>query len=127
MRCQVFGSPSATVSNAKPPAMLISASSLPKCAAAASIAFLAARRIGQVDAAEFDLVRRCRYLRRRVVDAGHPRAARQRRIRDHPAERAEAPVTTMTFPFMMGLRAPVKASAHYTDYVRRSGARLPDR
>src|ERR1700712_5197789 len=41
MRCQVLGSPSATASNAKPPAMLISASSLPKCDAAASIAFLA--------------------------------------------------------------------------------------
>ena len=41
MRCQVFGSPSVTVSNAKPPAILIKASSLPKCDVAASIAFLA--------------------------------------------------------------------------------------
>ena len=41
MRCHVLASPSATVSKANPPAMLISASSLPKCEAAASIAFLA--------------------------------------------------------------------------------------
>ena len=60
MRCQVFGSPSATVSKANPPAMLISASSLPKCAAAASIAFLACGGIGKIDAAEFDPVRRGR-------------------------------------------------------------------
>src|SRR6476661_6646102 len=41
IRCQVLGSPSATVSNANPPAMLIRASILPKCDAAAAIAFLA--------------------------------------------------------------------------------------
>ncbi|MHC2437607.1 hypothetical protein ACVMB0_004982 [Bradyrhizobium sp. USDA 4451] len=38
MRCQVAGSPSLTASKVKPPAMLISPSSRPKCAAALSIA-----------------------------------------------------------------------------------------
>ncbi len=56
MRCQVFGSPSAIASNAKPPAILISASSLPKCVAAASIAFLAWAAIGKIDAAKFNPV-----------------------------------------------------------------------
>ena len=34
--------------------------------------------VGEVDAAELEPVRRCRNLRRRVIDAGNPRAARQR-------------------------------------------------
>src|SRR4051812_34562930 len=41
MRCHVLTSPSPTVSKAKPPAMLISPSSLPKCLAAASTAVFA--------------------------------------------------------------------------------------
>ena len=55
------------------------------------------RGVGEVDAAEFEPARRCRILRRRMIDAGDARAARQRRLRDHLAECAEAPVTTMTF------------------------------
>ncbi len=50
--------------------------------------FFGRRRIGQIDAAEFEPVWRCRDLRRRVVDAGYPSAARQRLFGDHLAERA---------------------------------------
>ena len=49
------------------------------------------RRVGQIDAAELDpLGRRC-HLRRRVIDAGDPRAALLRGFGDDPAERAERP------------------------------------
>ena len=89
MRCQVFGSPSATVSNAKPPAILISASSLPKCAADGVDRLLGLRRIGQIDAAKFDAGRPSPAICDcGVIHAGHPRAAGQRGFRDHPAERA---------------------------------------
>src|SRR5882672_10744912 len=46
-------------------------------------------RIGQVDAAEFELLMRRRYLRRRVVHACQAGAARQRLFGDDPAERTE--------------------------------------
>ena len=46
------------------------------------------RRIGKIDAAEFDPVVGRRDLRRRVIHAGHPRAPRQRHLRDHLAQRA---------------------------------------
>ena len=50
---------------------------------------LGLRGVGKIDAAEFDAVGRRRDLRRRVIDAGDPRAPRQRRFRDHLAERAQ--------------------------------------
>src|SRR6266436_6265553 len=78
MRCQVFGSPSATVSNAKAPAILIKASSRPNCAAAASIAFLACAASDRSTPPSSI----------RLVDAGHFCAARKRRFRNHLAERA---------------------------------------
>ena len=111
MRCQVFGSPSATASNAKPPAILTSASSLPKCAATASIALLACGGIGKIDAAEFDPVGRCRNLRWRVIEARHPRAARKRCFRDHAAERARGAGHDNDFSVHDGLRLP-EDSAH---------------
>ena len=46
------------------------------------------RCVGQVDAAELHAVGRIRDLRFGVIDAGHPRAPLQRRLRDHPAERS---------------------------------------
>jgi hypothetical protein len=103
MRCQVSESPSATVSNAKAPAILIKASSLPKCAAAASIAFFACAH-RKIDAAEFDPIRRRRNLRSRVIHAGHFCAPRKRRLRNHLAECARGAVTTTTFPSMIGLQ-----------------------
>ena len=89
MRCQVLGSPSATVSKAKPPAMLISTSSLPKCEAAAPMAFLAWARVGEVDAAEFEQVGGRRDLRWRVINARNFGAPRQRFLHHTPAERAQ--------------------------------------
>jgi hypothetical protein len=46
------------------------------------------RRVGQIDAAEFEPVCGGRKLRRRVVDTGDPCAARQCLIGNHLAERA---------------------------------------
>ena len=46
------------------------------------------RGIGQVDAAEFDPLRRRRHLRRCMIDAGDTGAARQRFLGDDLAERA---------------------------------------
>ena len=45
-------------------------------------------RISEIDGAEFNPIGCGRCLRWRVIDANHPRAARQRHFRDHPAERA---------------------------------------
>ena len=50
--------------------------------------FFGLGRIGEIDAAEFDPICRCRDLRRCVIDAGDPGAPRQRHFRDHLAERA---------------------------------------
>src|ERR1700680_4333939 len=86
MRAHVCGSPSTTVSYANPPAMLTSASILPKCDATASIAFLGRPRAGQIDTAEFEPVCRGRKLCRRVVDTRDPCAARQSLIGNHLAE-----------------------------------------
>ena len=47
------------------------------------------RAVGEVDAAEFDPLGSCGDLRGRMIDAGHPRAARDRGFRDHLAERAQ--------------------------------------
>jgi len=97
MRCQVFGSPLATVSNAKAPADIDQRIQPAKCAAAASIAFLACGASGQIDAAKFDPVWRRRNLRWRVVDGRDPGAACQSVPGDDLAERAEAPVMTRLF------------------------------
>ena len=89
IRCQVLGSPSATVSKAKPPAMLISASILPKCAAAASIAFLAWAGSVRSTPPSSNRSARGRYLRRRMIDAGNPGAPCQRFLCDDAAESAQ--------------------------------------
>ncbi len=47
---------------------------------------LGLRRIGKIDAAEFDPVRCRRDLRGRMIQAGHARTPRQRLVRNHLSE-----------------------------------------
>ena len=61
------------------------------------------RGVGQVDAAKLKRVGRGRNLRRRMIDAGDPRAERQCLFRDDLPSAPSAPVTTTTLPSMLDL------------------------
>jgi hypothetical protein len=61
--------------------------------------------VGQVDAAEFDLLGGCRELRRRMIDARDARAARKCSLGDHVAKRAKRTGDDSDFTLHGGLRA----------------------
>ena len=63
-------------------------------------------RIGQIDAADLDPLRRCRRLRCRVVDAGNAAPRENASSVTTLPSAPRAPVMTTTFPFMMVLREP---------------------
>ena len=54
--------------------------------------------IGQVNAAEFDPLGRCRELRLRMIDTGHSRAARKGSLGDHLAKRAQGAGDDRLYP-----------------------------
>ena len=84
IRCQVLGSPSATVSKRKAAGDVDQRVELAEMRCRGIDRLLGLGRVGQVDAAEFEQICRGRDLRRRMVDAGDPGAARQRLVHDHP-------------------------------------------
>ncbi|MEH2627448.1 hypothetical protein V1292_005503 [Bradyrhizobium sp. AZCC 1719] len=89
IRCQVFGSPSATVSKAKAAGDVDQRIKLAEMRGGSVDGLFGYRGIGEVDAADFEQIRRGGDLRRGVIDTCNPGALRQRFVHDHPAERTQ--------------------------------------
>ena len=79
-------------------------------------------RVGEVDAAELEQVSRRGDLRRRMIDACNPAPRASASSTTTLPSAPSAPVTTMTFPSMKGLRLPGNGSAAYQEFFTGNAA-----